>query len=686
MSADKTPLLNRDISWLSFNARVLQETVDPNVPLLERIKFLGIYSSNLDEFFRVRIATIKRLLKYGRKARKILHGEDPSKLLMKIQKIILRQQQVFEESYDNLLKELELHGIFIINEKQINAEQAEFVKNYFRQHVLSSLVPVIIDKQTPFPYLKDRTVYLFISLVNKKVAAKNKYAIMEVPTESLSRFVVLPKENKYILLLDDVIRLCMDEIFFQFEYDEISAYTIKLTRDAELDIEYDVTKSLVKKVAESLKRRKKGLPVRLVYDEQMPPAMLDFLTHKLKFGKDDNPIPGGRYHNFIDFIRFPSIGKSELKYRFPQPLNHPLLKPRNSMFKVIMQNDILLNFPYQSFHHIIDLLREASIDPKVKAIKITLYRAARNSNIINALINAVKNGKQVTAVVELQARFDEEANISLSNRMQEEGVKVIYGVQGLKVHGKLFVISRNEDGKNVNYAHIGTGNFNEDTAKIYTDISLLTADKRITSEVEKIFNFYANNYKTGSYKHLVVSPFFMRKKFLKLIDKEIEQAKQNKPSWITLKMNSLVDEELIAKLYQAGQEGVKIKLIIRSICSLVTGVKGLSENIDAISIVDKYLEHNRIFAFCNGGTEKYYISSGDWMMRNLDFRSEVAVPIYDKEIQNTLRRILEIMWNDNTKARILDVSQDNKFRTSEGTKIRAQDDVYKFLRSISGTL
>ncbi len=674
--------INRDISWLSFNARVLQEAADPQVPIIERIKFLGIYSNNLDEFFRVRVATLKRLTKIGTKAKRMLAGEDPVKLLQRIQQIIIEQQETFEETYANILKELELHGIFLLNENQLSAAHQLYVKEYFKNNVLPTLVPIMISNAPVFPYLRDRAIYLYISLTKKKKDKKPQYALIEIPTDVLSRFLVLPKDNKYIILLDDVIRFCLDDIFSRFDYDSIEAYVIKLTRDAELDIEQDVTKSLVKKISESIKRRKKGQAVRLVYDESMPKEMLNFLLSKLKFGKEDLPIPGGRYHNFVDFINFPNIGKSELKYKPLVPLEHPSLNPKESIFTLIRQKDILLKFPFQSYHYLIDLLREASIDPRVKTIHVTLYRAAKNSNIVNTLINAAKNGKSVTAVVELQARFDEEANIRWANKMQDEGVKVIYGVQGLKVHSKLFLISRLEDNKLYKYAHIGTGNFNEDTARLYTDMSLLTCDKRVTSEVEKVFQFYINNYKTGTYKHLAVSPFNMRKKFVSLINKEIEFAQKGKPAQIVLKMNSLVDEEMIQKLYEASNAGVEIKLIVRSICSLICGVKGMSENIQAISIVDRLLEHSRIFIFSHDGNEKIFISSADWMLRNLDFRSEVAVPIYDKDVKEELKSMINIMWNDNTKARMLNKLQDNQFKSSYGkSRIRAQEDVYKFLRS-----
>src|SRR6185436_16134098 len=598
MNKEPLMLINREISWLSFNERVLQEANDPAVPLIERMRFLGIFSSNRDEFFRVRVATLRRMQKIGSKVKNIL-GEDPKMLLNKILLKTSEQQDRFEGAYQTILKELELHNIFMINEKQLTEDQGQFVREYFHEHVFPALVPIMLDQAPQFPWLKDRAIYLAIKL--NRIDKKNKYALVEIPTDKISRFLVLPKENKYIMLLDDVIRYCLRDIFYSFNFETAEAYTIKLTRDAELDIEQDVSKSLVKKISESIKRRKKGDPVRLEYDETIAPDILKFITKRLRFLRDENTVSGGRYHNFIDFINFPNIGKSELKYKFPPALSHPDLKKDHSILKVIRRKDILLTYPYQSFHHIIDVLREASIDPKVKSISITLYRVARNSNIVNALINAVKNGKQVTAVVELQARFDEERNIYWSNRLQEEGAKVIYGVPGLKVHTKLFLITREENGHNHYYAHLGTGNFNEDTAKVYCDHSLLTYDKRITQDVAQIFNFYTDNYKTGHYNYLLVAPFFMRKKLVSLIEKEIKHAREGKEAWIFLKMNSLVDEELVSKIYEASRCGVKVRLIIRGICALVPGVAGISENIEAISIVDKYLEHSRVFIFCNKG-------------------------------------------------------------------------------------
>ncbi|MEO6902146.1 MAG: polyphosphate kinase 1 [Bacteroidia bacterium] len=671
-------LINRELSWLSFNERVLQEAQDATVPLIERIKFLAIYSNNLDEFFRVRVATLKRVIKLQKKTKKFL-TENPQQLLYKIQRVVIEQQQKFEDTYQKLLKELEKFSISIINEKQLSSEQGTFVTQYFREQVMQFLFPIMMEKETPSPYLKDHSVYLVIKLECNRKKKKTKYALLEISVDPLSRFFVLPNKNKqsYIILLDDVIRHNLNHVFSNFDYDNIEAYTIKLTRDAELDIDNDISKSFVEKISKGLKQRKKGSAVRLVYDHEIPSEMLSFIMKKLNLGKEDTPIPGGRYHNFKDFISFPNIGTPALSYQKTIPLKHPDLKDQSTLFKVIKQKDVLITYPYQTFDHVIDLLREASIDPKVKSIKITLYRVARNSSIVKALINAIKNGKQVTAVVELQARFDEEANMYWAGKLKEEGATVIYGVRGLKVHSKMFIISRQEGKERINYVHVGTGNFNGKTALIYTDHSLLTCDKRITGEVERVFSFYTNNLKKGTYKHLLVSPFFMRKELLKLVNKEIAIAKTGKPASIILKINNLVDEEMIKKLYEASTAGVKIKLIIRGICSLVAGVKGLSENIEAISIVDKFLEHSRFFIFHNDGKEKYFLSSADWMVRSLDHRSEVAVAIYDKGIQQQLRTIFDAMWADNTKARILGSEQKNEYRkTNTKTKIRAQEVIY----------
>lgn len=674
----------RDISWLSFNERVFQEATDETVPLIERMKFLGIFSSNLDEFFRVRVATLTRLAAVKKDVSEFV-GENPAKLLRQIHKKVLDQQEKVENVYHSIVKELAANKVFIVDEKNLSKEQSAFVLKYFHDTVLPTLAPVMIENAPNFPYLNDKAIYFAVKLYKKGQVVKGmKYALIHIPTDTLSRFVVLPRqgESRSIIFLDNVIRFCLNELFAVLEIDHAEAFTIKLTRDAELDIDQDLSKSIVEKIEKSVKDRKKGDPVRLVYDREIPKDLLDFIIKKIKLKRSLSLIPGGRYHNFRDFINFPNVGNREFLYNHPAPLPHPELSRAKSLFSVVKKKDILLCYPYQSFNHILDLLREASIDPKVTSIKMTWYRLAKKSSIAYILGNALKNGKSVTVVVEVQARFDEEANIYWAKQLKEEGAEIIYGISGLKVHSKLLLITREEPGGPVTYGHIGTGNFNEDTARFYGDCTLLTSDKRITGEIAKVFHFYSNNFKIGKYENLLVSPFIMRKRLVKFINKEIENAEAGKEAYITLKLNSLVDTELVKKLYLASQAGVKIKLIIRSNCSLIPGVKGLSENIEAISIVDKYLEHARILIFCNGGDERIYLSSADWMYRNLDLRNEIAVPIYDKKLREKLKKIIDIQLHDNTKARILDEKQDNKYKVAlpGEKKVRAQDEIYTYFK------
>lgn len=685
MRSKKIPFVNRELSWLSFNDRVLQEAEDANNPPIERLRFLGIYSNNRDEFFRVRVATLKRMTKLGKRAVTIV-GEDPEILLEQIQRKYLAASQRFDRAYREIIKTLEEHNIHIVDENHLSAEQGAWVLNHFRQRVLPSLFPIMLDSAPSFPYLKDKSAYLAIKLVRRAQGKKTRYCLMEVPTENMSRFVVLPIQDgeQYVILLEDVIRYCLHEIFPTHEYLRAHSYTIKLTRDAELDIDNDVSKSLVEKISGSLKKRKKGLPVRFVYDRRITPDLLLFLKKKLKMLGGENMIAGSRYHNFKDFIAFPDLGHKELVWPQADPIPHPRLSVEKNMFAAIRAKDVMLHYPYQSFHHIIDLLREASIDPRVVSIQITIYRVSKESNVCNALINAVKNGKKVAVVMELQARFDEENNIAWSNRLQEEGATVIFGVPGLKVHSKLFLITRKENGKLMNYAHIGTGNMNESTARIYTDKALLTADPRITAEVASVFEFYHDNLRRTNFKELLVSPFTMRNGLLGLIDKEIQNAKKGKDAWMLLKLNNLVDREMITKLYQASEAGVRIRLIIRGICALVPGIKGFSTNIEGISIVGRYLEHTRVFIFCNGNQEKYFISSADWMTRNLDLRSEVAVPVKDKDIQQEMMRVLDLQLKDTTKARVIGGIEENEYvATRSKTKVNAQQDIRKFLNKKS---
>lgn len=682
------PHINREISWLSFNERVLQEAEDKRNPLLERLRFLGIFSNNRDEFYRVRVATVKRLIKLGHRAIEI-YGEDPEVLLKQLQNKVLLQQHKFDELYIKILEELKQNAIFIINEKEILAQHKKYLRETFHNEVMPSLFPILIDNKKPFPFLKDKYGYLYIKLKSKQDSKQIKYALIEIPTKVLSRFVILPTVNdkKYIILLDDVIRYNLNEIFSVFGFESEGAYNIKLTRDAELEIDNDLSESILEKVSKGIKDRQKGKPVRFVYDKEMPADMLQFIMKKLGMSNvKDSVIPGGKYHNFKNFINFPTLGMNHLAFQSPPPIDITELdKLKTPIIDLILKKDLFFHFPYHSFNYLIKILQEASIDPRVHSISITLYRLAESSRIANALINAIKNGKKVTAVVELQARFDEEHNIYWAEKLKEEGAEVIYGVRGLKVHSKLFLM----EGKNKNHhfkiAHIGTGNFNEKTARLYTDISLLTAHKGICKDVENIFTFYKDNLKIGKYKHLIVSPFNMRKEFTKLIYKEIKNAKKGLKAEINLKLNNLVDKEMINHLYRASQNGVKINLIVRSACSLVTELPGYSDNIKAYSMVDKYLEHARIFIFHNAGNEKIFISSADWMTRNLDHRSEVATPVFDTEIKKIIKDLFNIQLSGNQKVRIIDRHQTNKYKIPEENQplIRVQDATYEYIKKLS---
>jgi polyphosphate kinase len=683
--AEKEPLFtNKELSWLSFNARVLQEAENAEVPVLERLRFLGIFSSNLDEFFRVRVAGLNRVIPLGKKAARIV-GRDPRRVLKEIQSRVLRLNKRFDRAYEAILASLAEEKVFILNEHQLTPGQAAFVAAYFREEVRPKLVPVMIDQVSPFPELRDRVLYLAAALNREGDPAKAMQALIEVPTHVLPRFLILPPSalGTSLILLDDVIRFSLSEVFSIFRPSRCRAYTVKLTRDAELEIDDDLSESYVRKVSKSLKQRKGGRPVRFIYDAAIPRDLLKVFIKRLKLTEKDSLIPGGRYHNFKDFMNFPEVGPPRLRYRSIVPLPHKDLSRTGSLFEVIRKKDALLHYPYQSFTPVIDLLREASIDPKVRFLKFTLYRLALNSSVANALINAVKNGKTVSVVMELQARFDEEANIAWSNRLQEEGVRVIYGVPGLKVHAKLCLIGRRERGQTVPYALIGTGNFNEDTARVYSDHCLFTSDRRLTGEVSALFDFFEKNYQLASFRHLMVSPFALRKKLSRLIQTEVENAGAGRPAGITAKVNHLADEGLIRELYQAGRAGVPVKLLVRGMFSLVPGVPGLSRGIAARSIVDKFLEHTRILVFANAGREKYFIGSADLMPRNLDSRVEVMTPVYDLSIQRELRTFLEIQWQDNVKARILDKGLKNSFWPGEpGTSVRAQWDIYDFLKSL----
>ncbi len=675
--------VNRELSWLEFNGRVLQEAADENTPLIERVKFLGIFSNNLDEFFRVRVATLNRLLDYERRGIENMNS-NPRRTLKEINRIDALQQKEFARIFRKLVRELAHEGIHIVNEKELSEEHGAFVRRFFNDHVRSQLFPIMLSNLKSAS-LVDKSIYLAIRLSGKNNAINEQFAVIRVPAGPLSRFVLLPSTEggKYIILLDDVIRYCLDDIFSIFGYHEFSAYTFKFTRDAELDIDNDVSKSFLEIMTESLKQRKLGAPVRFIYDKNMPSKLLGMIKQKLDISESDTLSKSGRYHNFKDFMSFPDIGRTDLLYAPVAPLEHRRIPRKESILGIIRERDIMLHYPYQSFRYIIDLLREASIDPQVRSIKMTLYRVARDSNVINALINAARNGKSVTVFMELQARFDEEANIYWAGKMQEEGIKLIQGIPGFKVHCKLLLIRRKESDKNVYYANVGTGNFNEQTARVYADDSLLTSDPRITADVNSVFHLFESKYNPPKFHSLIVAPFHMRNFFIRLINNEIKHAKAGREAWCIIKLNNLVDDKIVKKLYQASQAGVKVRIICRGTCTMIPGIKGMSDNVEVISIVDRFLEHSRVLVFNNGGDEKYYISSADWMVRNLDNRIEVACPVNDKGIQQELKTMLLIQLKDNTKARIVNHEQANFYKDREKLpKIRSQVEIYNYLKGI----
>ena len=674
--------IDREKSWLAFNARVLQEAADDSVPLLDRLRFLGIFSNNLDEFFRVRFAAIRRLSLSGISGEKYLGGVSAQQLVKEITEIVIEHQAESLNILNEIESQLQKENIYIINENDLDKDQENYLKDFFIQRVSPELVTIILNDLAEFPLLKDTFGYLAVKLVMKK-EEEVRYAVIEIP-KTINRFVVLPSKNEkqYVILLDDVIRQNLSSIFNIFDYQSISAHMIKITRDASLDIDSDLSKSMIEKIALSVKDRRIGEPVCFIYDQEIEEDTLNFFLDKMHIVSTDSIIPGGRYHNRRDYMDFPNLGRFDLLYQSNVPLPIPGLSLEGSMLDKISEKDYLLNAPYQSFSYLTKFLREAALDPKVLSIKITLYRLAKNSQIISSLINAAKNGKKVTVQIELQARFDEASNISYAEQMKTEGIELIFGIKGLKVHSKICVIERQEKDKIKRYGFVSTGNFNESTAKVYTDVTLFTSHQQILKDINKIFDFFDVNYRVHRYKHLIVSPHYTRSKFVKLIDREITHALAGRKTYIKLKMNSLSDFEMIDKLYQASKAGVKIQLEVRGICSLIPGVPGLSENIEAISIVDNYLEHSRVYIFGNAGIPEVYISSADFMRRNLDARVEVTCPIYDQDIKNELIDHFDLGWKGNVKARYHSENLDNKYKERNGEPLfRAQIETYKYYQN-----
>ncbi len=676
-------IYNREISWLEFNERVLQEAQDESVPLLQRLRFLGIFSNNQDEFIKVRLGNLMRYCGMRQREQPTMTGGyRPEELLSMVNDKMVVSQRKFRETYKNIMQEAEGHGIHMVQQDELTEEQIEFCREYFFSVLSLRLGPVIIRKSMKLPFFADGKIYLAVRMMSKKAT---RYAVVQIPVSDASpRFVVLPsaQDRTDIIFVDDIIRLFLDDIFFMFTYDSISAHTFKIIRDAQLALDDDVSKSIAEKMFKGISRRERGRPVRLIYDKDMPLDLRDTIVRKFGLNAAAQVEAGGRYHLMRDLMKFPKV-RPELESRNPRPMTHPDIDPCESILKVIKRKDILLTYPYHTFTHFIDLLREAAIDPMVTSISITLYRTASHSKVISALLNAAANGKQVTALVELKARFDEEQNIDNTEILQRGGVRVITSQEMLKVHSKLVLIERREGNTISGYAYIGTGNFNENTSGIYSDFGLLTASAQIAADARKIFDFLENTHIHPSCKQLIVSPYYMREKIEGIIEREIEQAERGKKAYFYGKFNSLTDIGMIKLLYKASRKGVKIKLMVRGACCLNAGVKGMSENIEVRSIVDKYLEHARLIICYNAGKPQSYILSADLMSRNLNRRVEVGTPILSKEIHSTLTQYFKIQWHDNVKARLVAPPYLNGYVENDREPLRSQDELYTFFEEKS---
>lgn len=679
-------VLEKELSWLSFNARVLQEAADPSVPVIERVRFLGIYSNNLDEFFRVRVADLQRRILVENSASAKPKGISSEELLLLVNDQVQELADRFNEIYLDVMRVLARRNIFLLNEEQLNDKEGAWLRRYFRENALTHITPILISEQTDLEHvIDDEDAYLLCAIHKDD---KVRYALVEIPSDRTERFIQLPRikgvRRKSIIVLDNAIRYCIDDLFGSFvEYDRIEAYSIKMTRDAEFDLERDVELSVLERMSQGIKQRVTNQPVRLVYDEQMPGHMYQFLVKRLDLDPEEHTTAGGRYRNFKDFIGFPNVGPKYLENPKLSALNSSAFDRAANPFEAISGGDILLYYPYHKFKYFTEFVRTAAYDPAVRNIKISIYRVASKSQILKSLVDAVKNGKKVTVIVELRARFDEQANIEWARILTDAGIEVEFGVPSLKCHAKIVQVEREEQGKLVSYAHFGTGNFNEKTARIYTDFALFTKDPELNAEVEKVFDFIINPYKTYKFKHLIVSPNHSRNRMNALIEAEIDAAKAGKRAEIFLKVNNLVDKDIARRLYAASKAGVQIRLIVRGMCSIRPGVKGLSENIKAISVVDRFLEHPRVSSFYAGGERKTFISSADWMTRNIDYRVEVGVPIYDKRAKKTILDLLELQWRDTTKARVIDAEQKNQYvRRGNRKKIRSQFATHDYLKQL----
>ena len=676
--------VNRELSWLAFNHRVLQEAEREDNPLVERIRFLGIFSDNMDEFFRVRVANLQRALLVDEKSKTTL-GFGVRETLMAVSAKVLELQAQYNAAYDHVLTAMRAAKIRILNEQEYSPAQREFASNYFKQRIRTHLVPIMISEDRPFPDLNDGVVYFMVGLhVEAARGVETRYALIALP-KHLPRFVILPseKDGHNVTFIDDVIRNELGKVFSLFRPLEVFAHAIKVTRDAEIDMDDDLSMSLMDKMTAGVAARKKGDFVRMIYDRTMPEEMLAVVKKKLDLRKSDNVISGSRYHNRKDLISFPDFGRQDAVFPRRERIEHPQFEGKSSLIQQVLRKDILLNYPYHDFGHVVDLMREAAIDPAVESIDINLYRVAYNSRIINALINAAHNGKRVNVVIELYARFDEKNNIRISNMLQEAGIHVGFGVTGLKVHSKLFLITRKHGVTTNRLAYIGTGNFHEQRAKVFCDFGYLTSDAGITQEVAQLFSFFAHNYERPRFKHLVVSPYNTRRHFSQLVRQEMKHAKSGRKGHVIIKLNNLVDAAMIELLYGASQAGVKVDLIVRGICSLKPGVEGLSDNIRVRSIVGRDLEHGRVLYFANDGNPLYFLSSADWMGRNLDRRVEVSVPIRDPRLQAQVGAMLELQLKDNVRARKLDTSLKNKFISGRSKNVRIDSQAVLYERYLN---
>lgn len=678
----------RDITWLAFNERVMQEAMDSSVPLSMRIRFLGIFSNNLDEFFRVRVAGLKRAMDFKNKFISDSFFSPPSKILSEINEIVIKQQQDFDKTWKSIQEEMAKQKVFIKTAQYLSPKQEEFVRNYFDEQVEANVIPILLQENQPMPYLRDKSLYLGVAMRRDDGQYESRFAIIEMPSRFIGRFALLPTENDEInvILIEDIITFMLPEIFSYFGYHSFEAHTFKVTKDAEFDLDNDIKTNLAEKIQKGIKSRRKGKPTRFVFDKNMDKALLEFLIRKLHLSKRDSIIPGGKIHNFKHFMDFPDVFREEKKPVERTSFRHPAFTDDCRITDIILKKDVLLTFPYHDYRPVIDLLRESAIDPDVKSIQMTAYRLASKSKIMNALINAARNGKEVTVMLELRARFDEEANLEWKERLEQEGITVLTGLPNKKVHAKLCIIKKRMNNKTLQYGFVSTGNFNEKTAKIYGDHLLFTSDRGIMADMNKVFNVIKKPKADPipilkTCKKMLVSPIFMREKIMSHIDKEIAEAKAGRKAEMIIKVNSLSDKPLIAKLYSAAEAGVVVKMIVRGIYCAINQ-KTFKNKIKAISIVDEYLEHARVMYFYNKGNENVYISSADWMTRNLDYRIEAAVPILQKDIKQEIIDILKIQLSDNTKARILDNKLKNKYaKPKKETSIRSQIEIYKYLQS-----